>query len=185
MGTVVGLEVTGGVAIASDTGVTEDGVVTSEGIRRIFEFDSMMAGAAGSPGRVQTFGRRLEAELRTQEIEHGSGIDLEKLARIAARESERAGVDAIVAAPDTEGIVRLREIGADGRVLSSPTVALGSGAAIALGQLETLELDLDVNGAADAARKVLRMVRERDSGTHGEIDVRTIANDDADPAHVG
>jgi len=185
MGTVVGIEATGGVVIAADTSVTEDGVVTSGRLRRVFDFGSMAAGAAGPPDGVQTFGRRLGAELRTREIEHGSGIDIEKLARIAATESERAGVDAVVAAPDTEGVARIREVGADGRVLSSRTVAFGSGAAIALGQLETLDLDFDVDEATDAAREVLRVVSDRDPGTGDDIDVQTIANNRSDTTHDG
>jgi proteasome beta subunit len=185
MSTVVAIETTGGVAIASDTSVTDDGVVTSENIRRLFEFDSIVAGAVGPPDGIQTFGRRLEAELRTQKLERSSGIGLEKLGRIAVRESERAGVDAVVAARDTDGIARIREVGADGHVLSSTTVALGSGAALALGQLETLDLDVDIYEAADAARAVLRAVSERDPETGGETDVRTVANDGSDGAHDG
>lgn len=182
MGTVVAIEATGGVAIGADTAATEGGTVRSENVQRIFEFDSMAAAAAGTTSAIQTFGRRLEAELRTQEIEQDGEIGIERLARIAAREAQEAGVDAAVAGRDAEGTARLREVRADGSVLENETIALGSGATVAIGQLDSLDLELDAGEAGAAVRDIVRSTMERDAETGGSVDVWTMANDGSDAA---
>ena len=177
MGTVVAIESDGGVAIAGDTSAVTDGTVRSESVDRLFEFDSMGAGAVGDPGAIQEFGRELDAELRHRELEAGSA-GIEELARIAERQARSAGVDAVVAARDDEGIARLREIGAERGVLSTSTAAIGSGAPVALGQLEAVQSGLDLDEAATKVRDIVRAVAERDAETGGDVEVWTLASDD-------
>jgi len=169
MGTVVAIETETGVAIAGDGLVVDDDTVTGEGGRRVFEFDSVGVAAVGDPGDVQEFGRQLESAVRSRELERGESIDVESLARIAARQAGDANVEAVVGARDGDGVARIREVGSDGRVLENDRVALGSGAEIALGRLESIGDDREAGDVATTVREVLETVVARDAGTGGEV----------------
>jgi 20S proteasome alpha/beta subunit len=64
--------------------------------------------------------------------------------------------------------------------MSNPTVALGSGAAVALGRLETADSDLGIDETAAAVEDAIRAATERDTETGGTIDSWTLASDSAD-----
>lgn len=185
MGTVVGIESDGGAVVAGDTRVAEDGSVTSEGGRRVFDLGDVGAGATGDPGDVQAFGRRLDAALREREHDADDAVEVDVVARIASTVAEETGVEAVVAARDGEGVARVRRVGPDGGVLEGPTVALGSGAAVALGRLAAADLAVDVAATEALAREILAAVAQRDAETGSDLDVWTLANDDADPTSTG
>jgi proteasome beta subunit len=178
MATVVAVEVPDGVVVAGDRRATDGGTVASDALERVFGVGSAGAGVAGDPAAVQAFRRHFERELRSEELQRGSDLDAESVAGIAARESERAGVSAAVAARDRAGVARLREVGADGRVLPEQTVALGSGAALALGRLEATPFDGDVEETTALLREILAAVAERDAATGDTVDVWTLATAD-------
>jgi len=168
MGTVVAIATDPGVAIAGDSLVVDDGV-TDDGVRRVFEFDSVGGGVVGNPGDVQEFQRRLESDVRTRELETDASVDVDSLAQIAARWAAEADVDAVVGARDENGVARISEVGSDGRVLENDRVALGTGAEIALGRLESVPEDLEADEVAPTAREILETVVDRDSETGGEV----------------
>jgi proteasome beta subunit len=175
MATVVAVEVPEGVVIAGDTRATDGGAVRSDAVERVFGFGSAGAGVAGDPAEVRAFRRHVERELNSQELQRDADLDVGSVARIAARGSQRAGVDAAVGARDRDGVARVREVGADGRVLSEPTVALGSGATLALGRLEGAGLDGDIEETAALVREILGTVAERDPATGDAVTVWTLA----------
>lgn len=185
MPTVVAIETDDGVVIAGDSRAVVDGTVQSDQIQRVVDLGAVGVGVVGAVGDLQTFHRRFEAAVRSQEIERDVEADIDRVARIAAREAERASVDAAVAARDADGIPRLRQVGADGRVLAERVIALGSGAAAAAGRLEARPNDLDFAAAVDLARDVVETVRERDVETGGAVDVWTLGADVADGAEEG
>lgn len=81
-----------------------------------------------------------------------------------------------MAAHDADGIVRLREVGAEGQIFESTTVALGDGAELAAGQLETIDQALDIDETATAVADIIEVVAERDTTTGGDVDVWSLAN---------
>jgi proteasome beta subunit len=180
MGTIAAIETTGGVAIAGDTMATDGETVTSERACRVFDLGSAGAGAVGKTGGVREFGRHLESEVDAYELEHGGEVGVETLGRIAARQSDQFDVEAVVATRDGDGHARLRRVDAVGGVMSNPTVALGSGAAVALGRLETADSDLGIDETAAAVEDAIRAATERDTETGGTIDSWTLASDSAD-----
>lgn len=177
MGTVVAIETEGGVAIAADRRATRDGTVTGESVERILDLDDVGAGAVGDEGAVGDFRRRLKAAVN--EMAHDREVDIENLGRTAGRIAEDAGVEAVVAAHDDEGVARLRQVGSDGSVLSDSYTAIGSGAAVALGRLETADRDRELESTEDYVRDVVETVAERDSDTGEAVEVWSVANGSA------
>jgi len=180
MGTVVALESQDSVVIAGDSRAVTEGNVTSEDIERVFDFDGVGAGAVGDTGDIQEFRRQLENELRSSRIEDGEDVKIDKLARIAARHANSADVDAVVATHDAAGIARLRQIGSEGEVFDSTSIAVGSGAEIAFGRLETVSSDVQTEEAKSIASDALETVGERDVDGGGEIVVWSLRSADSD-----
>lgn len=179
MGTVIGIRLEDGVALAADRRATDGSTVRSDRLEKLFGFDAAGAVAAGSASAIQEFGRQLEDEIRQlrsrQNRDEGPRIDaLERLAGEAASES---GAEAIVAARDGEGVASLRAIGSDGAAVEDPVLAQGTGAQVALGQLEDIDRGSDIGDAADLLEDVFETVSERDAETGDEIDVWTLADE--------
>lgn len=183
MGTVVAFESRDGVVIAGDTRAVSESTVTGEHVQRVFDVDDVGVGAVGEQADVQAFRRAFERELRTERVEGGGDLGVEKLGRIAARHADAEGVAAVVAARDADGSARLREVDPDGGALESPSVALGDGAEIAYGQLETLDTDVALEDAEASAADVLAAVQRRDAHSGGDVDVWSLA--DAADADTG
>lgn len=179
MGTVVAIESGGNVAIAGDTRAVADGTVTGQQVERVVDLGSVGAGLAGETGAIQEFRRQFEAELRGIRIERDDGLGIDEIARIAARHASDAGIDAVIAARDSDGVPRLREVGADGQVLEESTAALGSGAELAYGQLESAGAELDGDEVTSTARSILETVIQRDADSGGDVDVWALGTEEA------
>ena len=180
MSTIVGLETEGGTVLAGDRGHVEGGTKVSEGVRRVFDVDDAAAAAVGEPGAIDEFGRRFETQVREYGIEHGGSIGIGRLARTASEIAKEVGVDAIVSARDDEATARIRSIGRDGAVLSDSAIAFGTGAQVALGRLEDVEIGADVDDAEARVREIFGAIAERDAETGDEIDVWTLENENDD-----
>lgn len=171
MGVVVGIKSKDGVVIAGDTQAVTDEKVTSRDVQRIFDFDDVGIGVVGETGGIQEFRRHFEKELRALRIDSEDEVDIDKVALIAGRQAKNANVSAVVAARDSDGTSRLQEVGADGHVLENTTVALGSGAEIASGQLETVDAEGSIAEVASNVSDVVEIVQTRDTDSGGDIDV--------------
>lgn len=175
MGTVVGIRLDDGVALAADRRATDGSTVRSDDLGKLFAFDGAGAGATGSASAIQEFGRRLEDELRqlrSREDREPSMGALERLASDVARET---GAEAIVAARE-DGPASLRAIDAEGGAVEDDVLALGTGAQVALGQLEGVDRDGSVEEANGILESVLEAVAERDTETGETVDVWTLAD---------
>lgn len=103
-------------------------------------------------------------------------VRIDELGRITARQAEKTNVTTVVAAQDADGIVRLREVGPEGQVFESETVALGDGAQVAVGQVETIDPALDLDETPVTVADIIEIVAERDATTGGGVDVWLFAN---------
>jgi proteasome beta subunit len=176
MGTVVAIAVEGGVAIAGDTRrLDRQAVSTPIGV--VFDFKTVGAGVVGKASDIQAFGRRLESEVTKRRLERDSDVEIDALARIAARLARELVVEAAVGARDPRGIARIRKVGSDGHVFEASDVALGSGAEVALGILVTVDHDSQGNGVVATAREVIELVMERDAVTGDSVDIFSLCND--------
>lgn len=172
MGTVVAIETEDGVVFAADTGAVDDSGVTSEGARRLFAFDEALAGAVGDQGAVDEFGRRVDAELRTLDVEEGREVEIPPFARLAADVADDLGVEAVVAARDEDGRARFRRVGPEGGTVGdSETTAIGSGASVALGHLDSATVGPELADAVALARESVETARGRDPETAADVEV--------------
>ena len=177
MGTIVGLRCGDGVVLAGDRVLVRNGRVESRNRGHVFDLGSGV-GAAAVGSDVDRFADRLESELRSYRLERGD-VSLPTLERLASEVASETGTEAVVAGPDRddEGRAGLRGVSADGSTLSDPPVTLGSGASLALGQLEAADLDsMSVSAAETFVRDLFAAVAERDTGTGEETDVWTVAD---------
>jgi proteasome beta subunit len=175
MGTIVGLRCRDGVVLAGDRVLVRGGRVESRNRRHVFDFgfDPDDAGTAAVGSDVDRFADRLESELRSYRLERGP-VSIEVVERVGSEVASETGTEAIVAGREDETENGVRAIYADGSTLADPPMALGSGASLALGQLEAADLDsLSVAGAEAFVRDLFGNVAERDPGTGDEVDVWT------------
>lgn len=176
MGTIVGVRLADGVALAADKRVTGGGSVRSESLEKLFGFDAAGAAAAGEPGAIQAFGRKLDAEVRSRETEQGKTIRIDPLSRLAGDLAGGTGVEAVVAARDDEGVARLRAVDAAGGELDEEVAARGTGAGFALGQLDGMDRERGIEEAAGALESVFERIAERDTETGTDCEVHTLAD---------
>ncbi|MCL7418847.1 MAG: 20S proteasome subunit A/B [Halalkalicoccus sp.] len=176
MGTIVGIRLNDGVALAADKRATGGSTIRSESVEKLFAFDAAGAVAAGEVSAIGTFGRRLETEVRSRETEQGGAIRIDPLTRLASECANETGVAAVVAAHDTDGTARLCAIDATGGELDEPVVAQGTGAEFALGQLEGMDCGIPVEEAAERLESVFERVAERDTETGADCAVWTLAD---------
>ena len=169
MSTIIGVEAIGAVALAADRANVTDGTATGS-VDRLFGFDDAGTVAVGDPGSVASFGRRLEAELDRERLERDREVDVDRLARMASDISAEENVEAIVAAPDGDGVARLRSVDSHGAVLEDSVAAFGTGAQVALGILEGESFDGQSSDLEERVREILESVAERDAETGDELD---------------
>jgi 20S proteasome alpha/beta subunit len=174
MGTVVAIESRDGVVIASDTRSDD---TLGGNARRLVDLGALAVGVVGRPTEVDAFDRRFGAAVRERRVEHEGALTLETVARTAARTAKSTGVDAALAARDDGGTPRVRELGADGRLIGGPTVALGTGSLVALGDLEAARLDIDLGETEQLARAALRTASERDAETNAGVELWSLGPD--------
>jgi proteasome beta subunit len=170
MATIVGIECVDGVLLAGDRTLATDGTIRSTDKRHVFDHGAVGAAAVGEAGALDTFSRELESDVRRYRTERSVPVRIDPLARMASSLSARTGAEALVAAPDADGTPRLRVVYADGSVVDDDRGALGSGAALALGQLDAAG-ELTLADAADLVDDLFAAVAERDPATGTDVDV--------------
>jgi proteasome beta subunit len=176
MGTVVALATDGGIVIAGDSREVENGTVTSRRLGRVLDFGDVGSGVVGDAGDVQTFGRRLESELGSWRLEREDDVEIQSAARMAATVAAETGVAAIVGAFGPDGTGQLREVAEDGRTVETSTAALGSGAEIALGVLDSTDPGASLEAMVSTAREAIDRASDRDTGTGGRTDVWSLSH---------
>lgn len=176
MSTVIAFECDGGAVVAADRTIVRGGTVASENRNRLLEFEGCGGAALGDPDRVR---RELDAGLRKYRDERGHPPDIDAFAAIAERVVDDVGTDAALAGRDDNGVARVVAVYADGSILTGSPLALGTGAAGALGRLEGADTDVPLEEAGGLATAVLEDVAERDTGTGTDIDVFQLASVDA------
>lgn len=185
MPTVITFECEGGALVAADRTVVRGSTVASTAAERILDFDDCGGAAVDDPDEVR---RQLDAEVRAYRLDHDRSPGIEPVTRMAVEVVREVGTDAVVVARDDDGHATVRAVYADGSVIEDDPLALGSGAELALGQLETAP-SLALDEAEAFAREVLAGVAERDPRTGEAVDVWTLADvdgqttaaDDAEP----
>jgi len=85
MSTVVAVETPTGIAIAGDTQVVDGESVSSDQFQRVFDVRGVGVGVVGESGAVQQFRQWFDVALQDRGFEGDDTIDIDAVARIAAR----------------------------------------------------------------------------------------------------
>lgn len=178
MGTIIGVECKDGTVLAGDTLRTQDNVVTGTEAGKVFSYDSMAVAVEGPYSGVDEFARKFEVELRQYRTEkEAESMEIDRFARVAATIAQSTDVDVIVSARDEDGIARIRHVSQDGGILSDAVAAVGSGAEIAIGNLESADLDIGLDEAEELVQETLEVVAQRDTETGGEFEFQRVESE--------
>lgn len=177
MPTVIGARFDDGVVLAGDGREIRDRTVVSEDMDRVVEFDGVAIASPASTNGLDELTRTVDDELRTYENRNGRPVSASAFERILASASQHADADVLGAVRDDEGKTRLIRVDADGGVTIDETAALGTGAAIATGQLETLRTDRSSEEGVEALGEILGVVEDRDMDTGETVDSAVVADD--------
>jgi proteasome beta subunit len=174
MPTVIAFECADGAVVAADRTVVQGDTVASTDQNRLLEFDDCGGAAVDDPDTVR---RKLDAELRAYEADHGGSPSFDALTAIAESVLGAVGTDAGLAAYDDEGIARVAAVYADGSVITGSPLGLGTGAEMAVGRMEAADTDVKMDEAAELAETILQGVAERDTRTGKNVDVFRLENE--------
>ncbi len=169
MPTVIGARFDDGVVLAGDEREVRDRTVVSEDVSRVVELQNVGIASPGSTSALDELKRTIEDELRTYANRNERPISASAFERILASASQHAGADCLGAVRDDAGRATLLRVDDDGGVIRDETAALGTGAAIALGQLETLRTDQPTADGSDRLTEVMTVVDERDMETGSSV----------------
>lgn len=170
MPTVIGARFDDGVVLVGDGREIQDRTVVSEEMDRVVSFDGVAIASPGSSSGLDRLAQTVDDELRTYENRNERPVTAAAFERILASASQHAETDCLGAVRDDDGEARLIRVDADGGVLTDDTAALGTGAAIASGQLETLETNQPSEAGLERLTDILAVVEERDMDTGTTVD---------------
>lgn len=174
MSTLVGFRCADGAVLAGDRSRVEGGRLQSRAQSRVFGFDDWGVAIAGTP--VEAVRDQLEASVRTYRTDHGKPPTVEPLSRMAREVVDSTEVELLFACRDTDGKATVGSVTADGAVLTDSPLALGSGASLALGRLESADLELPLADAQELAETVISGVASRDTATIDVVDSWTLVD---------
>ncbi len=178
--TAVGIRVNDGVVLAAEKRVSYGGFVMSKSARKVFLITGRLGIAcAGLFADLQAVGRMLEAEVRFYEV------SLKKTMKTAAAAKLLANIlysyklfplisETLVGGVDEEG-PHLFVLDPVGSVIEDDYAAVGSGAPIAIGVIESeYRRDASLDEAKQLAIKAVKVAMERDASSGDGIDVLVI-----------
>jgi len=184
-GTTVGVKAKDGVILAADRRMAYGNFVVSRNVRKIHVVIGRVGiGFAGLHGDMSGLLRLLEADLKSYALTTGGKITVYMVAKRLSLVMYRYKmfpfmVEAIVAGIDPDGTPRLYALDALGSITEEDYAAIGSGAPMAYGYLESVyNEDMDVEQAEKAAIEAVRAALGRDASTGDGIDVLVIRGDE-------
>jgi len=181
--TVVGVKTKDGVVMATDRRLSYGNIVLSRAARKIFVVDERAAVAfAGLYGDVSGLIRILQADVSAYKLVANSPVTIRSIARrlsvlMYSYKWFPFFVETLVGGVESDGTPRLYVLDPLGSVLEEDYTAVGSGATIALGILESAyKQGITVEEAEKLAISAVRTAIGRDIGSGDGIDVVTITS---------
>jgi len=184
-GTTVGVKAVDGVVLAADRRMSYGNFVVSRNIKKIHVVAGRVGvGFAGLYGDVSGLLRFLEADLRNYMLTTGGKITVYLVAKRLSLVMYRYKmfpfmVEAIVAGVNPDGTPKLYVLDGIGSITEEDFAAIGSGAPMAYGYLESAyKEDLSVDEAESIAIDAVKAALGRDAGTGDGIDVLVLTGDE-------
>lgn len=179
--TALGLRVKGGVVLATDKRLTLGDFVVSRNATKVFAIrDNIAVAFAGLYGDIAGLVRIVENDIKAYEVIAGSSLSIKAVAKrlstlLYSYKMLPFIIEALVGGLEKTGEPRLFSLDSLGSLLEEDYVAIGSGAATALGLLEReYRNDLTLEEAEKLAIAAVRTAISRDAGSGDGIDVVTI-----------
>ncbi len=179
--TTIGIKCNNGVVLASERRMSYGGYILSKRIKKVFKITDKLAVAfAGLFADMQALARFLKAEVKFYELTTSKPMNVKSVAKILSiilysQKYMPYLSETLVGGIDNEGS-HLFILDPLGSVIEDDYAAIGTGAPIAIGIIESLykkEIDLD-NGKKLAYRAVKAAI-ERDAASGDGIDLVSIS----------
>ena len=181
--TAIGVRAREGVILATDRRMSYGGFVMSRNARKVYKINERAAAAfAGLYGDIGGLFRILQAEIRYHELTTKTPLTLMGMAKrlstiLYSYRFYPFYVEVLLGGIEKDGKPGLYVLDSLGSITEEPYAAIGSGATIALGTLESeYREDLDVGEAEKLALKAARSAIGRDAMSGDGIDVVVITS---------
>lgn len=179
--TTVGIKCSEGVVLASEKRVSYGFSIMSKAGKKVFPVTKHLGVAfAGLVSDMQAVVRRLAAEANLYELEHGKSIPVRAAAKLLANILYAQRLSPILAETlvggISEGQPQLFVLDPLGSLIEDKYAALGTGAPVAIGIIETNYRDnFSLKDAENLAVKAIHAAIERDAASGDGIDVLVIS----------
>lgn len=179
--TALGIKAEGGVVLAADKRMSYGGFILSRNAKKVHSItDRVGIAIAGFYADMHGLIKILEAEIRYYETTNGVVMPLRSVAKLlsAILYSNKFFpyyVEAIVGGINGDGKPRIYVLDPVGAITEEDYIAVGSGATMALGVLESeYREDITLEQAEDLAVRAMKAAIARDSSSGDGIDVLVI-----------
>ena len=180
--TTIGLVVKDGVILASEKRVTYGYSLLSKSGKKVFKItDRIGIACAGLIADMQAISRTLAAEIKLYELENGRAIPIHSAAKLLSvilynNRNMPYIAEILIGGIDNDG-PHLFVLDAWGSVIEDKYAALGSGAKIAIGIIESeYNENLTIEKGENIAIKAVKTAIGRDAISGDGIDILTITN---------
>ena len=181
--TTIGLVCKGGVILASEKRVTWGNMLTSRGGMKVFKLNNRIGLAfAGLMSDMQALTREVSAYAQLYELENNRPIGVKAMGKLVSnmlfqRRMYPLLMETLVGGVDEEG-VNLFSMDPVGSLIPDPFITAGTGAAIAMGVIESEYKDgMSMKEGADLALKAIKAAVARDIASGDGVDMLIITKD--------
>ncbi|MEM0271325.1 MAG: proteasome subunit beta [Thermoprotei archaeon] len=182
-GVTLGIKANNGVVLASEKRVVYGYTILSKSAKKVYALNNRIGIAfTGLVGDMQTLTKRLRSLIQLYELENNSEMLVRSAAKLLGNilfESRFAPylTQTLIAGRDSEGF-HLFSLDVLGSVLEEAFTAIGSGAPIAIGILESeYKEDINIQDSIALARKAIMGALSRDIGSGDGVDILIIDSD--------
>lgn len=176
--TVLGIKTRKGVVLATDRRLTLGDFIVSRNATKVFILrDNVAVAFAGLYGDIAGLIRILDTDMRAYEMTSGTHLSIKAVAKrlstlLYSYKAFPFIIEALVGGIERTGEPKLFSLDSLGSLLEEDYIAVGTGAATALGLLEReYRSDLDLDSAEKLAISAVRAAISRDVGSGDGIDV--------------
>ncbi len=179
--TAVGLRVKSGVVVAAEKRISYNGYIISHRGKKVFRIsDRMVMAAAGLFADMQRISRIVSAEIRYRELLSSVPMKVRAAAKLLSailynHKSSPFYSEILFAGVDEEG-PHLFILDPVGSVIEDKYAAIGTGATIAIGIIESeYREDMELDKATDLVVKAIRVAVSRDAVSGDGIDIAIVS----------
>lgn len=179
--TTVGIKCSNGVVLASERRMSYGGYILSKRIKKVFKITDKLAVAfAGLFADMQALARFLKAEVKFYELTTSKPMNVKSVAKILSiilysQKYMPYLSETLVGGVDNEGS-HLFILDPLGSVIEDNYAAIGTGAPVAIGIIESLyKKEIDLNDGKKLAYRAVKVAVERDAASGDGIDLVSIS----------